>query len=130
MTGYRRGDGDDYKVIPSTTVSGTTPIVSAVVDIRDLDSIGFQLITTGSVAGAWTFAASNNFQPEGIASYGQIPTMGDWSDVTALFAPAAVTTASNQSKQANLRARSIRATFTPTSGAGTVRANTNAKSWS
>lgn len=130
MTGDRRGDGEDYKVIPSTTVSGTTPIVSAVVDIRDLDSIGFQLITTGTAAGDWTFEASNNFQPEGIASYGQVPTSGDWSDVTALFSPAAVTTASNQFKEANIRARSIRATFTPSAGAGTVRANVNAKSWS
>lgn len=217
-SGYRYGDGDDYIAIPaaSQTIDGTTAIVSKVIDIRDLDSVSFQLIsadlvetvtveeddsvdasdteftfagfdftgledatvtiagatnpgnngtfiiTTGAdgsfvaaaavglvdetfdpdtvtvtlthaedpAQGAWTFEVSNNFAPGGIAAYGQVATVGDWSPVTTLFSPSAVTAPSSQFKQANVRGRALRATFTPTDGLGTVRANVNGKSWS
>lgn len=217
-SGYRYGDGDDYIAIPedSQTIDGTTPIVSKVIDIRDLDTVSFQLIsadlvepvtvtegdsvvaedtefffaafdftgledavvtisgaaeegnngsfviTTGAdgsfvaagavglvdedfdpetvtvtithaedpAQGAWTFEVSNNFQPGGIAAYGQVAAAGDWSSVTTLFDPTAVTAPNKEFVQANIRGRSLRATFTPTDGLGTVRANVNGKSWS
>jgi hypothetical protein len=80
--------------------------------------------------GTWLIEASNNYAPGGIAPYGQVSTSGDWSDVTAKFdIDTSITAASNQMGQANLRCRVLRATFTPTDGEGTVRANGNAKGW-
>lgn len=209
----RYGDGTDFEAIPDTAIDGTAPIVTKVVDMRDMDCVSFDLIvefaeeaipveegddavaaddelnfagfdftgledaiirisgstdndgdhiiTTGSdgtavcagstltnetfdpaevtaillhaddpPTGAWTFESSNNYTVQGIASYGQVPGQGDWVPCTELFDPTSVTTAVSEHVQANLRARAVRGTFTPTDGVGTVRAHVNAKSWS
>ena len=139
------GDGGDAYVLPVTAISGTTPIVSHPIDVRDKDAVSLVLITTGSGAGAWLIEASNDFVPGVTAggvggsssgAYGAPAATGNWATITALFArPAAiatVTTASVQYAQAidHLDARHIRITFTPTSGAGNVSVAAFRKNWS
>lgn len=140
------GDGGDVVVLVSTPISGTTPIVSGPIDVRDKDAVSLQLISTGTVAGAWTVAASLDFVP-GVTSgavggsssgaYGSPAFAGTWSDVSALFArpsaiAAVVSGGGSQYRQAidHLDARHIQITFTPTSGAGNVQANCFRKNWS
>jgi hypothetical protein len=139
------GDGGDAVVLASTAISGTTPIVSGPIDVRDKDACSLQLVATGSPAGAWKVEASNDFVP-GVTSgavggsssgaYGSPAFAGTWSDITALFSRpttiATVAAAGSQYVQAesHLDARHIRITFTPTSGTGNVFVNCFRKNWS
>jgi hypothetical protein len=140
------GDGGDVVVLPATAISGTTPIVSGPIDVRDKDAVSLQLISTGTTAGAWLIEASLDFVPgvPGVSTggsssgaYGVPAFAGTWSTVTALFAQpsaiaAVVSGGGSQYRQAldHLDARHIRITFTPTSGAGNVQANCFRKNWS
>jgi hypothetical protein len=84
-------------------------------------------------AGDWSIEVSNNFVPETNGTvYGQVPNAGDWTDITSQFSPviAAVTDEDSQYVQADLTARDIRYTFTPSSGQGIVKVRRFAKSWS
>ncbi|HUG49872.1 MAG TPA: hypothetical protein VLZ78_02635 [Terrimesophilobacter sp.] len=140
------GNGNDCYVRFATSngdpatfaISGTNPIVSTPIDVRDLDKISFQLVLPGgtTVDGAWKIEASGNYVPANIATvYGQVATAGSWSDVTALFLPALVPVAHgtaatlNQWTQAELRTRALRLTFTPTAGSGNGTAITNGKAF-
>jgi hypothetical protein len=141
------GDGGDVVILKSTTISGTTPIVSNPIDVRDKDAVALQLVAVGggSPAGAWKVEASLDFVP-GVTSgavggassgaYGAPAFTGTWSDVTALFSRpttiATVSAAGSQYVQADphLDARHIRVTFTPSGGAGSVFANCYRKNWS
>lgn len=140
----RYGDGGDCIWIPTQAISGTTPIVSAVIpDVRDYDAIGMQLITTGTVAGTWLIEGSNDFVAASNGNaYGSTSNgtaTGTWSDVTAHFSKAVAGTAiANPAGSATsqfaqtpngLRCRCLRITFTPSSGAGNVTVLGNMKSW-
>jgi hypothetical protein len=84
-------------------------------------------------AGDWKIEVSNDFVPvtNGTA-YGQPSNDGTWTDITSAFSPsiAAVTTAGTQYAQADLTARTLRYTFTPSGGQGTVSVIRYCKSWS
>ena len=215
----RHGDGDDNVVIPVTTFSNTTAIVSDGDDMRDIDSVGVQLIAgfkadsfsgsasdslvagtktwtlseydftgltgatirvTGAVSsgnngdfvissvtsahvivtttatglvnatftaalrvtvlhtedppqGNWKIEVSNDFVPATNGTvYGQYPNPGTWTDITSEFNPSidAVTTAGTQYAQMDITARSLRYSFTPTDGLGTITVTRFGKSWS
>lgn len=140
----RYGDGNDCIWIATQAISGTTPIVSNVIDMRDFDSVGLQLITTSTVAGTWLIEMSNDFVAtmNGNA-YGQVSNgaaTGTWTDCTALFLKAAAGTAianpagtaTSQYAQPRdfIRCRALRVTFTPSGGAGNVSLFGSAGSWS
>jgi len=135
------GDGDSCNTIPTQAISGTTPVVSFV-EMRRLDDVSFQLITSGTVAGTWLIEASNNFVAamNGNA-YGSVSNgtaTGTFTDVTAMFTvpagtaivnPAGSTTNQFVMPKTRMRCRTLRITFTPSAGAGNVTALVNAKSW-
>jgi hypothetical protein len=141
------GDGGESLVMGPTAISGTTPIVSNPIDVRDKDAVSLQLIVSGGTTphGTWTVDASNDFVP-GVTSgavggsssgaYGAPAFTGTWSSVTALFSRpatiAAVTDNTTQYVQADphLDARHIRITFTPASRSGSVQVNAYRKNWS
>ncbi len=89
--------------------------------------------TDAPPAGTWKIEVSNDFVPNSNSNvYGQKTQAGTWTDITSAFSPtiAAVTTAGSQYVQADLTARDIRWTFTPTSGQGKARVRRFCKSWS
>src|SRR3982750_2774878 len=91
----RYGDGDDCHIIALQAIVGTTPIPSKVVGMNDKDSVGMQLISTGTVAGNWKVEVSNDFVPSTNGSvYGAVTATGNWTDITSEFSPtiAAATT--------------------------------------
>jgi hypothetical protein len=115
------------KPYPAVTVAGTTPIDFIFSGALDFDSIGLQLVTTGSASGAWTVSASNNFRQNGAD---QIAATGTWDDCTSLLnaAPTAVATASDQYRQLQqFGAAGLKVTFTPAAGAGTALIHLSAK---
>jgi len=138
----RYGDGNDCFFMALQAISGTTPVVSNVIDMRDFDSVGLQLISTGTVAGTWLIEMSNDYVPrQNTNSYGQVSStldtaQGTFTDCTALFLKAAAGTAianpagSATSQYAQprdfIRCRALRITFTPSSGAGNVAVYGNA----
>lgn len=120
-------------VLLNTPTSGTTPVVSTVMSIENLDVVGIQLITVGAGTGAWLIEVSNDYEPAaaGGPPYGQVPgqttpanasTAAHWSDITSGFSPAisAVAAASSQPIQANVGFRSLRVTYTPATGTATA----------
>lgn len=118
---------DDNILIPVQAISGTTPIVSDARPIDNLDGVGLQLITTGTVAGTWLIEGSNNYVSNKIPNLNQNAQASgiQWSDITALFGsvtqPAG--SATSQFRQCHpLVCRFVRVTFTPSSGAGNVSA--------
>lgn len=118
---------DDNILIPVQAISGTTPIVSDVCSLDNLDGVGLQLVTTGTVAGTWKIEASNNYVSNKIPNLNQNAQASgiQWSDVTALFGTITQPAGSATSKfyQCHpLVCRFLRVTFTPTSGAGNVSA--------
>lgn len=134
----RYGDGDECNMLPVT--DGTTQ-TSVVVDMRDKDSIAFQLETTGTLTGTWAVQVSNNFVPvtNGSGSYGQMASDGTsgpaaiWTDITSAFSPAITNPAgapTDQYVQADLTCRSVRVVWTRSAGAGTTQVLVFAKSWS
>lgn len=134
---YRYGDGEDCNFIPAQAISGTTPIVEEFPFLCDIDNVGLQLISTGTVTGTWLIEVSNNYVPasNGSGSYGQMAgdTTAVWSDITAGFSPAISNpagSATNQYVQALLAARAMRITFEPASGAGNIQVLGFAKSFS
>lgn len=85
------------------------------------DNVSWVLVTTGTLAGAWTFQASNNYADD--TEYNQAVAAGTWVDVTTLFTTVAAVLTGGTTRYAQsvgLAARAVRATFTATSGAGTI----------
>ncbi len=117
------GEGSEGIVIPTQAISGTTPIVSTVTWINMLDNVGYQLVTTGTVAGAWKVEVSNNYA---VTWYNnQAAGAGDWFDYTSRMTTiaAVLSGGSNQiAEHIGCTCRAMRLTFTPTSGAGNVSA--------
>jgi hypothetical protein len=93
----------------------------------------FTLFATGTVAGAWKIEACNDYL---IGGEGGNPSAGSWVDITLAWrtpnattgtAIAAVTSGGNSqyveymgNPGIGLGAKSLRVTFTPTSGAGNI----------
>lgn len=146
MSKQTYGNSGDAYIITAATVANTTPVVSTIVDLRRFDCFGLVLSAGGGAAtldGAWKIEMSNDFTPAATnASYGQAPNAATaiWVDVTAsamwVDAIAAVAHATASStKQAiqpkyGVGFRSMRVTFTGTTGSATVSASIFAKSWS
>jgi hypothetical protein len=91
---------------------------------------------TSKPAGAWTIQGSNDFFTAGAPQGGVPAQLGHWPDITPFFnSPttiAAVTDATSQIVQppSPFSIRSVRATFTPSTGLGVARVARFAKSWS
>lgn len=123
------------RIIPLTAISGTTAVPSGAYFLEDYNGISFQLITDGTVAGAWKIEVSNDYS----VGFGDDRAFtGNWTDVTAAFVdaagnPAIATVVSGGSSQATQAApfmyRAYRVTFTPTSGAGNVYCAAFAKAY-
>jgi|SRR6187431_207697 len=121
--------GNENIVFIPTAISGTTAMVSNPISIENLDIVGLQLVSTSTVAGAWTVQVSNDYAPS-IGSLNQTESAGTWSQAAALFSPtiaAVISGGGSQYVQATLAASWFRVTFTPTSGAGNVAAYYSAK---
>lgn len=116
----------------NAAVSGTTPMVSTPISTALLDHFSVQLLALntatgavgGTVAGQWLIEASNNYSRNG--DQGQPTNAGNWVtvlDVAGAAVPATVSGGQNvMFLSAPFKARHIRITFTPTSGAGTMQA--------
>jgi hypothetical protein len=121
-------------------ISGVTPIVIVLQGPLNSNT-SFDLFWTGTVAGAWKIEASNSYLAGG---NGTNPRAGFWTDVTTAWRtpnattgtaiPAAAGSAGSTyveylggSAGAGFGGKSLRVTFTPTSGAGNIgiAANSN-----
>lgn len=117
-------DTGESKVL-SATIANTTPVPSSVIPLEEWDTTGCQLITTGSLVGAWTIAISNDYTG---ASNGPVYSdaagnAGTWTDITAAFNPAiaAVSSAGSQAVvMTTMPFKKAQITFTATSGSGTA----------
>jgi hypothetical protein len=121
------GQGSSCYVIPTQAISGTTPIISRTTDLNGTKGVSYLLVTTSTVAGSWKVEVSNDYSGAGGGNFMQPPTAGDWVDITSAFSPSIAAVTSGGSSQfvqmGPLSCRTIRVTFTPTSGAGNVRAS-------
>lgn len=119
------GNGNEC-VFLNASINNTNPVTTGAQDAREADRVGVQLVTTG-VSGSWKIEVSNDYVIGGSGGYGAAANAGTWSDITAAFTPAIVAVVAgvsgeNQYAQADLGARAIRYTFTPSSGTGTAQA--------
>lgn len=121
----------DNVLIPAQAISGTTPIVADVKDLTNVDGCCFQLQSTGTVAGTWKVEVSNDYSSVLRPALDQLPNTGLWTDVTSQFSPAITNPAGSATNQFcqmyPFVGRSVRVTFTPSSGAGNVYATYFAK---
>ena len=124
MDKQRYGDLDTENPLPPfvpLAISDTAAHVSKPIDLRRYDRVSFQLVTTGTLDGAWKIEISNN-----------VVNAGTWTDITSGFSPAIATVdhtnAATQSQyaQADIRIRAIRVTFTGTAGSGNASVFINA----
>ncbi len=122
-----RGDnGTSMVLIAPVAIVGTTPI-PITFPMGQFDGVGLVLVTTGTVAGAWTIQAADDFQPSGLTGLQNVPAnAGNFGPVSTLCAPALVAAAGSPTKQAVQIVPFMWSTglltFTPTSGAGNVAA--------
>lgn len=127
-----RGDNATSMIlIAPVAIVGTTPI-PVFFPTGQFDGFSLVLVTTGTVAGAWTIGAANDYQPPNATGLQNIPAnAGNFGNVSTLAQPALAAVLSGGSKQAvqvspfMWGAGSL--TFTPTSGAGNVAAYIFAK---
>lgn len=140
------GQGNEYQLAALRTVADTTPVVSTVLDLADKDNLGLQLIAdggggAGGIDGAWKIEVSNNYAPGGTGSpSGQVPSTARWIDITAsaLWVDAVAAVAHGTAATRNqyvqpkypVGARSLRVTFTASTGTGSVGVFAFAKSFS
>ena len=123
---------DDNILIPLQAIVGTTPIVSDVMSLDNLDGAGLVLNSTGTVAGTWKVEGSNNYTSAKIPNLNQGAQVNSirWADITTAFGTISQPAGSASTKfyQAYpLVCRFIRVTFTPSSGTGNVSADYCAK---
>lgn len=117
----------------AVAVSGTTPIGPFYTPCINYDELSYQLVTTGTVTATILIEGSNDYVPQ-LGAPGQVPSTGDWSDITAKFkgpsGSAPVDPAGSPTSQivaANLLPTWVRITVTPASGAGNVTIARGAK---
>lgn len=115
-------NANNNATVTIASVTNSTTIVTGGTQTNETFNNG---TTTASVtdvplAGAWTFQADDLYEVS--TADNSIPNAGTWPDCTGLFTTvAAITTTSDKySQSVGLAARAVRATFTPTSGAGFV----------
>ena len=120
---------DDNLLIPLQAIVGTTPIVSDVMSLDNLDGAGLVLNSTGTVAGTWKVEGSNNYTSAKIPNLNQGAQVNSirWADITAMFGTISGSVGTKFYQAYPLVCRFIRVTFTPTSGAGNVSADYCAK---
>lgn len=122
MKKNRLGDGQNDRFSTPLAVSDTNPH-SFQMRIDHVDNVSWVLITTGTLAGAWTFQASNDWADD--TEFNQVIKAGTFVDITALFTTLAAVLTGGSTRYAQsvgLAARSVQATFTATSGAGNISA--------
>jgi hypothetical protein len=118
----RLGEGQNAAFSTPLTVSDTNPH-SFQMRIDHVDNVSFVLITTGTLAGAWTFQASNDWADD--TEFNQLIKAGTFVDITTLFTTVAAVLSGGSARYAQsvgLAARSVQATWTATSGTGTISA--------
>lgn len=138
MRKYTYGDGSDAVILNIASVADTNPHVSTVVGLGQFDLAGLQLITGGTLDGAWKIEVSNDWTPGATAANEGQPNNASahWTDITTAFAPAIAAVAhgtaatQNQAVQATLGFRHMRVTFTGSAGTGAVLVILFLKSWS
>ena len=131
------GNNGDF-IISSVTSAHVivTSTATGLVNETFTTALLVEVIRTDTAAvptGSWKIEVSNDFVPASNSNvYGQKTQAGTWTDITSEFSPSitAVTTASSQYVQADLTARDVRWTFTPTGGQGKARVRRFMKSWS
>jgi hypothetical protein len=133
VEGSATSDGD-YEIDTVTSAHVIVTLTGPGADETFDNALRVTVIRTDDPpAGDWKIEVSNNFVPETNGTvYGQVPNAGDWTDITSQFSPviAAVIDEDSQYVQADLTARDIRYTFTPSSGQGIVKLRRFCKSWS
>lgn len=101
-------------------VSSGTPVVSALIDCRHLNTLSFQLIVpAGTLEGAWLIEGSNNYSN---GAHNQPINAGNWA-ADALTPPAATAAGQNITVTPGtgtglITERTMRITFTRTAGSG------------
>ncbi len=105
---------------PGCTIGASgVDVVSAPIDIRELDVLSFQLLATNTSAGPWSVEWCNNYSLDAVEGYGQLPNPGDWDPETAVAIPAAGGSGQNDHVEFAFRgARHARVRFTPSVGVG------------
>ena len=123
--GGRRGYLFDNLAVTATL------FISDPFELFDLDGCGLQLITTGTVTGAWTVEQSMDYSS---GDRDIRANAGTWNDITALLnaTPTAVAAASNQYRQlgggggttavTNFFGGAIRIKFTGSANTGNITA--------
>lgn len=119
------GRGQNAMLVTVVGINDTNPHVLAPPDgglnIEDMDNVSFVLSTTGTLVGAWTIQASNDFSDN--TAFNALVNAGTWVDVTALFtAPGAVASSPSTkfTQMVGCAFRALRAVFTASSGAGNI----------
>lgn len=113
--------GAQHVLLAPVAISGVTPI-QVIDDMTNFDGAGYILVTTGTVAGAWTFQGIDGWRPGGINN--SLASAGISGDVSTLASPAPGAISSGGSSKATQLVPfmwgALGITFTPTSGAGNV----------
>lgn len=114
--------GQQHILLAPTPISGTTPI-QVIDDMTNFDGAGYVLVTTGTVAGAWTFQGINGYRPVA-GMNNSIASAGQSGNVTSLASPATTNPAGSPTSQCTQFSvfmwGACGITFTPTSGAGNI----------
>ncbi len=133
VSGSETSDGD-YEIDTVTSAHIIVTVTGPADDEGFTDAVEFTVLRTDDPpTGDWKVEVSNNFVPNTNSTvYSQPSNAGDWTDITTEFSPSitGVTTAGSQYVQADLTARDIRWTFTPSAGQGTAIVRRFCKSWS
>ena len=109
-----------FQIITNGVMTGTNVLTSTVTDIRNLDNVAIALQFTGTPTG--TFAVN------GSLDYNTATQVGTWIPLTLSPAPAAAGAASQiLINMTGLAFPFIQATYTNTSGTGTLNAFIAAK---
>ncbi len=113
--------GAQYVLLAPTAVADTNPH-QVVDDLMGFDGAGLVLVTTGTLAGAWTFQGINGWQPGGINN--NLARPGVSGNVSTLASPALAAVLTGGSSQAvqlvPFMWGALGITFTATSGSGNI----------
>lgn len=105
-------------VITNGSMAGN--ITSAVVEIKNQDNIGIQMIWTGAPVGTFAVQVSMTFQED---SFGNVTNPGTWTSIPLTPAITAAGSGDNAYIDLNqLSAPYVRVVYTRTSGTGTLNA--------
>ena len=113
--------GTQYVLLPPTAVADTNPH-QVVDDMMSFDGAGYVLVTTGTLAGAWTFQGIDGWQPGGINNnLGRPGVSGNVSTLSSPALAAVLTGGSSQAVQlVPFMWGACGITFTATSGSGNM----------